>query len=237
MENLQITSRISNIQQRINRACQAANRSEGEVQLLAVSKTKPIDMIEEAYAAGQRHFGENYAQEAIEKSENPALAGVTWHFIGPLQSNKTRGIAEHVDWVHTLDRTKIAQRLNDQRPNERGPLNVLIQVNISRDPAKAGVLSSQVLAFADTIALLPNLKLRGLMTITAQGLSERELTAQFSELKNLQSTLIKQHSSCTELSMGMSQDFETAIACGATIVRIGSDIFGARAPKPEQTET
>jgi pyridoxal phosphate enzyme (YggS family) len=237
MENLQIASRILNIQQRIDRACQASNRSENEVQLLAVSKTKPMSMLEDAYQAGQRHFGENYAQEAIEKSQSPSLAEATWHFIGPLQSNKTRGIAEHVDWVHTLDRTKIAQRLSDQRPADRGPLNVLIQVNISHDPAKAGVLPSQVESFAAKVSQLPNLCLKGLMTITAQGLSENELTAQFSELKNLQSTLIKQHSSCTELSMGMSQDFEIAIGCGATIVRVGSDIFGARAPKPEQTET
>jgi pyridoxal phosphate enzyme (YggS family) len=237
MENLQIASRISDIQHRIKRACQDANRPEHEVQLLAVSKTKPVEMLEQAYEVGQRHFGENYAQEALEKYQTVALPGVVWHFIGPLQSNKTRGIAENVDWVHTLDRLKIAQRLNDQRPESLAPLNVLIQVNISNDPAKAGVLPSQVESFAAKVAQLPNLCLKGLMTITAQGLTNEQLTEQFSELKNLQTTLIKQHSSCTEISMGMSQDFETAIACGATIVRIGSDIFGARAPKPEQTET
>ncbi len=230
MKEMQVTSRIRDVQQRIRDACSHANRPESEVTLLAVSKTKPLTDLIEAYEAGQRHFAENYAQEAVEKRQQAPFLDAQWHFIGPLQSNKTRPIAEHFDWVHTVDRMKIAQRLSDQRPPDRPALNVLIQVNISHDPAKAGVLPSQVMALADKVALLPNLKLRGLMTITANDLSEETLRQQFMELKNLQSTLIKQHSDCTELSMGMSGDFPLAIACGATMVRIGSDIFGSRTP-------
>lgn len=232
MTNLSVTSRLTSVKARIQSACLEAGRDPESVTLLAVSKTKPLADILEAYEAGQRDFGENYAQETIEKCQQSILADIQWHFIGPLQSNKTRPIAESVDWVHTIDRLKIAQRLSDQRPSSMAPLKVLIQVNISDDPAKAGVTPSQVGRLAEQIAALPNLEIKGLMTITAAGLNETELASQFRELKNLQTTLIKRYSSCTEVSMGMSNDFELAIACGATMVRIGSDIFGARAPKP-----
>ncbi len=228
MTKLQVTSRIFDVNQRISQACTEANRPRTEVTLLAVSKTKPLNDIIEAYQAGQRHFAENYAQEAIEKFETAPFTDAQWHFIGPLQSNKTKRIAETFDWVHTIDRMKIAQRLSDQRPDNLTPLNVLIQVNISKDPAKAGVLPSQVTQMAQQIAALPRLRLRGLMTITANGLEPAALEAQFKELKKLQITLITDHSECTELSMGMSNDFPLAIACGATMVRIGSDIFGTR---------
>lgn len=228
MTKLQVTSRIHDVNQRISQACLAANRPRHEVQLLAVSKTKPLSDILAAYDAGQRDFAENYAQEAVEKRLNAPFQDAQWHFIGPIQSNKTKLIAEHFDWVHSIDRLKIAQRLNDQRPNEQPPLKVLIQVNISQDPAKAGVLPSQIMALAEQISKLPRLQLKGLMTITADGLEQDELASQFQELKNLQITLIKQHLTCTELSMGMSNDFPLAIACGATMVRVGSDIFGSR---------
>lgn len=228
MTKLQITSRISEVNQRISQACEDANRQRSEVTLLAVSKTKPLADILEAYQCGQRHFAENYAQEAVEKHQTAPFSDAQWHFIGPLQSNKTKIIAEHFDWVHTIDRMKIAQRLNDQRPSNLPRLKVLIQVNISQDPAKAGVLPSQVMHMAEQIAKLPRLQLKGLMTITANGLEPDALAAQFRELKNLQSTLITQHGDSTELSMGMSNDFPLAIACGATMVRVGSDIFGTR---------
>lgn len=223
--------RLLDVRRRIEAACQKADKSPEAVTLLAVSKTKPMSQLTEAYQAGQRHFGENYAQEAVEKQQTAAFEAAQWHFIGPLQSNKSRGIAESMDWVHTVDRRKIAQRLNDQRPKNLPPLNVLIQVNISGDPAKSGVSPNEIHALADIIADCPNLSLRGLMTITANGLDEPALRAQFTELKNLQLALIKQHSTCTECSMGMSRDFELAIECGATMVRVGSDIFGQRTPK------
>ncbi len=228
MTNLRIDSNLANIQTQIKNACITSKRNPELVQLLAVSKTKPLEALNEAYQAGQRHFAENYAQEAIEKRNNAPFNDAVWHFIGPLQSNKTRGIAEHFDWVHTIDRFKIAKRLSDQRPEHLSPLSVLIQVNISNDPAKAGVLPKEIPVLADQMATLPNIQLRGLMTITANGLSQAKLSEQFNELKKCQMALIKQHSQCTELSMGMSNDFELAIACGATMVRVGSAIFGAR---------
>ncbi|EAR07428.1 YggS family pyridoxal phosphate-dependent enzyme [Reinekea blandensis] len=234
MSELSVTSRLAQVNAKIHAACTKNDRPESEVTLVAVSKTKPAARVREAWEAGARHFGENYAQELAEKVQELKLDKAQWHFIGPLQSNKTRLIAEHADWVHTIDRLKIARRLSDQRPPDRAPLNVLIQVNISDDPAKAGVDLSQIAGLADRIATLPNLTLRGLMTITAANLDEATLAAQFRELKNAQADLITHHPTCTEVSMGMSQDFELAIANGATMVRVGSDIFGHRAPKPDK---
>lgn len=228
MTNLPIHSRLTDIQTQIKKTCTQCQRDPKSVSLLAVSKYKPIADIEQAYKAGQRHFAENYAQEAIEKRLSAGFDDAVWHFIGPLQSNKTRGIAENFDWVHTIDRLKIAKRLSDQRPIDLSPINLLIQVNISNDPSKAGVSTKEAATLADQIKHLPNVCFKGLMTITAAGLPEEELRNQFNELKNLQTTLIKQHSDCTELSMGMSGDYKIAIACGATMVRIGSAIFGAR---------
>jgi len=228
MTNLQIASRLDAVNQRIEEACRQAKRPFSDVSLLAVSKTKPLSEVIEAYEAGQRVFAENYAQEAVDKCVNAPFKDVQWHFIGPLQSNKSRGIAEHYDWVHTIDRIKIAKRLNDQRPENMPPLNILIQVNISRDPAKSGVTIDHTSALAEQLAALPNLILRGLMAIPAADLSLEALSDQFLELKNQQLALIKHHSECTELSIGMSRDFDIAIKCGATMVRVGSDIFGAR---------
>lgn len=228
MPNLQLKSRLNAVFERIDSACINAGRERSSVTLLAVSKTKPLADLISAYEAGQRHFAENYAQEAVEKRQNAPFSDAVWHFIGPLQSNKTRPIAEHFDWVHTIDRAKIARRLSDQRPPGCAPLNLLIQVNISKDPAKSGVTPVQAVTLAEQIAELPNVRFRGLMTILEADLPEAERLAQFQSLKNLQSDLIKDHPQCTELSMGMSSDFELAIAAGATMVRVGSDIFGSR---------
>lgn len=230
MTNLLLSSRLESVSDRILASCIAAKRSVDEVTLLAVSKTKPLEQLELAYQAGARHFAENYAQEAVDKRLAWPHPDCTWHFIGPLQSNKTRGIAERYDWVHSIERFKIAQRLNDQRPDSMPPLNVLIQVNISHDPAKSGVFPDEVYALAEQLLTLPNIKFRGLMTITAFDLPEGDLKHQFSQLKTLQNTLMNDFPDCLELSMGMSADFELAISCGATMVRVGSDIFSARTP-------
>lgn len=228
MSNLELSSRLSGVNDRISTACERNQRNPNSVQLLAVSKTKPLSMLEQAYQAGQRHFAENYVQEGVSKRQIWPYPDTTWHFIGPLQSNKTRSVAEHFDWVHTVDRLKIAQRLSDQRPTDLPALNVLIQVNISQDDAKSGVEINAAGDLADQIATLPNMHLRGLMAIPAVDLTDQQLTKQYLQLKSLRDTLMKKHSECTELSIGMSGDFEVAIACGATMVRIGSDIFGAR---------
>ncbi|WP_411746099.1 YggS family pyridoxal phosphate-dependent enzyme [Reinekea sp.] len=230
MTNLLLSSRLESVFDRILASCIAVERPIDEVSLLAVSKTKPLEQLEQAYQAGARHFAENYAQEAVEKRQAWIHPGCTWHFIGPLQSNKTRGIAEQYDWVHSIERFKIAKRLNDQRPDGMPPLNVLIQVNISLDPAKSGVFPDEVYALAEQLLTLPKIKFRGLMTITAFDLPEEDLKGQFLQLKTLQNTLMKDFPDCIELSMGMSADFELAIRCGATMVRVGSDIFGARTP-------
>lgn len=228
MTNMLLSSRLHAVNLRIERACYLANRNPNDVRLLAVSKHKPLSDIIELHAVKQRDFAENYAQEAISKRLNAPFDDGCWHFIGPLQSNKSRGIAECYDWIHTIDRFKIAKRLSDQRPAHLPPLNALIQVNISRDPAKSGVNTNQVERLATQINELPNLRFRGIMSIPEANLPPEELTQQFSELKNLQMTLINIFPDCTELSMGMSNDFEIAIACGSTMIRVGSDIFGPR---------
>lgn len=226
--NSALALNLKQVRKKLHDYCVEAERRADDVTLLAVSKTKPLPMLIEAHQLGQKHFAENYAQEAIEKRTRAPFDDGIWHFIGPLQSNKTRGIAEHFDWVHTVERLKTAQRLSDQRPIELPPLNVLIQVNISRDSAKSGVTPDQCAALARQISILPRLSFRGLMTIPAFELSEAELLEQFRQLETLQVALSNEFPDCTELSMGMSNDYHLAIAAGATMVRIGSDIFGAR---------
>ena len=209
------------IRRRIENAARAARRAPDSVTLLAVSKTHPAGLIEEAAAAGQKAFGENYVQEAVEKMN--ALRGLEWHLIGPLQSNKTRLAAERFDWIQTLASEKIARRLSEQRPARRAALNVLIQVNVSGEASKSGVAPAEVAALARAIAPLPRLRLRGLMAIPEPGAApERYRAARrlFDELE--------QELAFDTLSMGMSDDLELAIAEGATLVRIGSAIFGAR---------
>lgn len=225
-----IADRLAIAQRRITQAAQKCARHPSNIRLLAVSKTKPIKDIIAAYQAGQRCFGENYVQEGAEKIT--ALKGdfpdIEWHFIGPLQSNKTSIVAQHFDWMHTLSRDKIALRLNEQRPAELAPLNVCIQINISAEDTKSGIDAAQMLPLAELIAQLPNLALRGLMAIpTATADTELQLK-EFSMLNNLFQELKSHYPAVDTLSMGMSNDLDTAISCGSTMVRIGSAIFGER---------
>jgi pyridoxal phosphate enzyme (YggS family) len=225
-----IADRISIAQSRISQAAQKCSRSSAEISLLAVSKTKPISDIIAAYQAGQRLFGENYVQEGETKitALQADYPDIEWHFIGPLQSNKSKIIAEHFDWMHTLSRAKIAQRLHEQRPNNKPPLNVCIQVNISQEQSKSGVNPEDVATLALTIASLSNLKLRGLMAIPTATDDVQLQQQEFSQLKQLFDQLKQQYPSVDTLSMGMSGDMDIAIANGSTMVRIGSAIFGER---------
>ena len=199
-----------------------------DVTLLAVSKTFGPGAVREAHAAGQLAFGENYVQEALEKMADLADLPLQWHCIGPLQSNKTRPVAEHFDWVHTVDRLKIAERLAAQRPPERPPLNVCIQVNIDGGPTKAGVAPAEALALARAVAALPGLRLRGIMTIPEPAADFIAARALHASARGIFDQLNAAGLALDTLSMGMSADFETAIAEGATHVRVGSAIFGAR---------
>jgi pyridoxal phosphate enzyme (YggS family) len=216
-----IADNLQAVRVRIGRAAQAARREAGAVALVAVSKTHPASRIAEAHAAGQQAFGENYVQEAIEKMA--ALPELQWHLTGPLQSNKTKLVAERFQWVHTVDREKIARRLSEQRPADLPPLNVLIQVNASGEATKSGVAFAEVQNLAKTIASLPGLRLRGLMAIPEPGAPReryREVNEAFGALKP--------QFGFDTLSMGMSDDLELAIEEGATMVRIGTAIFGQR---------
>ncbi|MGI2178293.1 YggS family pyridoxal phosphate-dependent enzyme [Shewanella frigidimarina] len=225
-----IADRISIAQSRISQAAQKCSRSSAEISLLAVSKTKPISDIVAAYQAGQRLFGENYVQEGETKINALQVdyPDIEWHFIGPLQSNKTKIVAENFDWMHTLSRAKIAQRLHEQRPNDKSPLNVCIQVNISQEQSKSGVNAEDVATLALTIASLSNLKLRGLMAIPTATDDIQLQQQEFSQLKQIFDQLKLQYPSVDTLSMGMSGDMDIAIANGSTMVRIGSAIFGER---------
>ncbi|GAA6144701.1 YggS family pyridoxal phosphate-dependent enzyme [Thalassolituus maritimus] len=214
---------------RVDAACIKAGRERQQVRLLAVSKTKPADMVRDCYQLGQTAFGENYLQDALEKIDALRdLPDIEWHFIGPLQSNKTKAVAENFHWLETLDREKIARRLNDQRPPALPPLNVLIQINISDEDQKSGISSTEVQAFAQTLASLPRLKVRGLMCIPEATDDEQRLQQQFERMQQLSRDLTARYPEANVLSMGMSSDLELAIACGSTEVRIGTDIFGAR---------
>lgn len=204
-----------------------------EVTLLAVSKTKPFADILKAYHAGQRQFGENYVQEGVEKiqlAQQQNLNDITWHLIGPLQSNKTRIVAEHFDWVQTIDRVKIAERLSQQRPDHLQPLQVLIQINISDENSKSGITPQQMEELAQQIINLPKLQLRGLMAIPAPTEDINQQTAVFNQMKALLQQLQQRfpQQKLDTLSMGMSDDMQTAIACGSTMIRIGTAIFGKR---------
>lgn len=226
---------MPNITERLNSAIDSirffekkSNRDENSVQLIAVSKTKPVADIAEAIAAGQRDFGENYVQEGVEKVTHFNDKSLTWHFIGPLQSNKSRQVAENFDWVHTIDRLKIAKRLNEQRGVYQQPLQVLIQVNISGEDSKSGVLPTEVMSLAKEIASFERLTLRGLMTIGVKTDDVDVINQQFSTMNELLTQLKTQYTTVDTLSMGMSSDIEQAINNGSTMVRVGSAIFGAR---------
>lgn len=226
-----IEENYRHVDDRINKACHDNGRARTDVRLLAVSKTKPASMVRECYALGQRSFGENYLQDAMDKI--PALADlvdIEWHFIGPLQANKSRAVAEHFHWLETLDRERIARRLNDQRPAAMPPLQVLIQVNISGEEQKSGVLAADIETLARQIMTMPRLQLRGLMCIPEDTDDSERLRDQFRQMRLLLTALQQHHpDACLDtLSMGMSGDLELAIAEGSTEVRIGTDIFGAR---------
>jgi PLP dependent protein len=231
-----IATRLQAVNQRIAAAARAAGRSPAEVTLVAVGKTFPASAIAEAYLAGQCVFGENYVREALEKMQ--ALAGMgleerhgpmEWHFIGPIQSNKTRHIAENFAWVHGVDRLKIAERLAQARPAGLAALQVCIQVNVSGEQSKSGVVMQQAFALAEATARLPGLKLRGLMAIPEPSMDEGLQRSRFRAVRELRNEMSRRGIELDTLSMGMSADLEAAIAEGATQVRIGTAIFGARA--------
>lgn len=226
-----IAHNLAQVRDKISAAATRCGRASEEVTLLAVSKTKPASAIPEAIDAGQRMFGENYVQEGVEKIRHfreKGTADLQWHFIGPLQSNKSRLVAEHFDWCHTVDRLRIASRLSEQRPAEMPPLNVLIQINISDENSKSGIALEALDQLADEVAALPGLKLRGLMAIPApesdydrQFAVARQMAVAFEALKTRFPTV-------DTLSLGMTDDMAAAIAAGSTMVRIGTAIFGAR---------
>jgi hypothetical protein len=220
-----IADNVSQVDERIRAAALAAQRDPSTIGLLAVSKTKPAAALREAFAAGLRDFGENYLQEALSKQLELTDLALCWHFIGPIQSNKTRAIAEHFAWVHSVDRLKIAQRLSEQRPAELPPLNICIQVNVSGESSKSGCTPADLPALAAAISALPRLKLRGLMAIPEPTEDPAEQNAAFAAVRSLQDSL---NLPLDTLSMGMSHDLEAAIAQGATWVRIGTALFGAR---------
>jgi len=220
-----IAKNIAKVRTRIREAAQACGRDPETVGLLAVSKTKPAAAVREAHACGQSDFGENYLQEALNKQAELSDLPLTWHFIGPIQSNKTRPIAEHFAWVHSVDRLKIAQRLSEQRPTQLPPLNICLQVNVSGEASKSGCTPDELPALARAVSQLPNLRLRGLMTIPEPTSDVAQQHAACARLRQLRDDL---NLELDVLSMGMSDDLEAAIAEGATWVRIGTALFGAR---------
>ncbi|AWF79543.1 YggS family pyridoxal phosphate-dependent enzyme [Microbulbifer sp. A4B17] len=225
-----IVENLNAVGERIVTCCNNCDRNPAEITLLAVSKTRPAEDLRIAFAAGQHHFGENYLQEALQKQDALSDLDIHWHFIGPLQSNKSRAVAERFQWMHTVDRLKIAQRLSAQRPSNMAPLNICLQVNIDGEQSKSGIAPQDLVALAREVMILPGLRLRGLMAIPAARDNVFEQEKPFIQLAGLLQSLREEfpEQALETLSMGMSKDMEAAIACGATIVRIGTDIFGAR---------
>jgi len=229
---MSITDNLAQTKQGIQRVALAQGRDPASICLMAVSKTFGAEAVIEAADAGQRAFGENYLQEAVDKQQavkslRPDLI-LEWHFIGPIQSNKTRPIAEHFDWAHTVDREKIARRLSEQRPAHMGPLNICLQVNVSGEASKSGIAPDDVLSLAQAVSALPNIRLRGLMVIPEAADDFDDQRKPFAQLRELQLQLARAGIATDTLSMGMSADMAAAIAEGATIVRIGTAIFGKR---------
>ena len=224
---MSISQNLAQIQQQIESLSAQFQRE--NVRLLAVSKTKPVSAIEEAIQAGQKAFGENYVQEGVEKiAYFNQQTDLEWHFIGLLQSNKTKLVAAHFDWIQTVDRLKIAQRLSEQRPADKAPLNVLIQINISDEASKSGIAPEEMLPLAKEIALLPNLKLRGLMAIPKPEHEPAQQKIALGKMQQLFNRLQTEFEGIDTLSMGMSDDMAAAIECGSTMVRIGTAVFGVR---------
>lgn len=227
--NASIPEKIRDVRQQISHFEKVYQRPAGSVKLLAVSKTRSSQCILEAHESGQIAFGENYVQEALDKISALKNYELEWHFIGPIQSNKTKDIAANFDWVHSIDRSKIARRLSEQRPNELKPLKILLQVNIDEEASKAGIALADIEALAHEVKDLPNIELAGLMAIPAPGKDLDAQRASFHLLAQARDKLLEQGiSTCQHLSMGMSSDYAAAIAEGSTIVRIGTDIFGPR---------
>jgi PLP dependent protein len=223
--------RLNAVRQRLESACSASDRNANEVTLLAVSKTRSADELRALAALGQRCFGENYLQEALGKITALQELDLEWHFIGPLQSNKSKPVAEHFSWVHSVDRLKLAQRLSEQRPAGLPPLNICLQVNVSGEQSKSGVSFAELPEFAKQVATLPQLKLRGLMAIPAPADDFAEQRLPLRKLREALQQLNREGLQLDTLSMGMSDDLEAAIAEGATMVRIGTALFGPRPPK------
>ena len=226
-----IAHNLAQVRDKISAAATRCGRASEEITLLAVSKTKPASAIANAIEAGQHAFGENYVQEGVDKIrffQEQGKTDLQWHFIGPLQSNKSRLVAEHFDWCHTIDRLRIASRLNDQRPEALPPLNVLIQVNISDENSKSGIALEELDALAADVAALPRLTLRGLMAIPAPESSYERQFAVAQQMAVAFEALKARYDTVDTLSLGMSDDMEAAIAAGSTMVRIGTAIFGAR---------
>lgn len=226
--NAFIADNLVRVRAQIDAACRAAGRAPGSVALLAVSKTWGPDAVRQAHAAGQTAFGENYIQEAVDKITALRDLFLTWHCIGPIQSNKTRLVAAHFDWVHSIDRLKIAQRLSEQRPDHLPPLQVCIQVNVDGGATKSGVSPAELPALAQAVAALPRLQLRGLMTIPEPAETPAQMRAVHAQAKALWDALRQQGLPLDTLSMGMSADLDAAIAEGSTLVRVGTAIFGKR---------
>ncbi|MCX7140293.1 MAG: YggS family pyridoxal phosphate-dependent enzyme [Proteobacteria bacterium] len=223
-----IESNLQVVRARIAAVARAAGRDPGAITLLAVSKTFAADAVRAAHGAGQREFGENYVQEGVEKTAALRALPLIWHFIGPIQSNKTRLIAEHFDWVHSVAREKIAQRLSQARPEQLAPLEICLQVNVSGEASKSGVAPEEVRALAETVRALPRLRLRGLMAVPEPSDNVDLQRGRFRSLRLLQEELNGAGFGLDTLSMGMSQDLEAAVMEGATIVRVGTAIFGER---------
>ena len=223
-----IAKNLQTLRERIAAACIVAGRKPAAVHLLAVSKTFDAQAVKQAFAAGQTAFGENYIQEAVQKIAELRQLPLQWHCIGPIQSNKTRLVAEHFDWVHTVDRLKTAQRLSEQRPAHLAPLQVCIQVNVDGGASKSGVLPEEALALAQQVATLPNLRLRGIMSIPEPAADFEAACAVFAKVKTVFDDLKAAGLALDTLSMGMSADLEAAIASGSTMVRVGTAIFGGR---------
>ncbi|MCX7169527.1 MAG: YggS family pyridoxal phosphate-dependent enzyme [Proteobacteria bacterium] len=226
-----ISANLQAVKERIRASARSVGRDAGAARLLAVSKGWPADCVRAAFSAGQRAFGENYVQEGVAKIAALDDLDLEWHFIGPLQSNKTREVAEHFDWVHSLDRLKIAERLSAQRPPGLPPLQVCIQVNVSGEASKSGVAPAELAALARRVKALPGLRLRGLMAIPEASENAELLRQRFALLRKLLEQLNAEGMELDVLSMGMSDDFECAIAEGATILSIGTAIFGQRTKK------
>ncbi len=226
-----LQQRLFQVNNEINRIAQKHQRNPDDVMLLAVSKTKPAEDVRKMAEIGQKAFGENYVQEAVEKIEQLSDLGLEWHFIGPIQSNKTQIIANHFDWVHSVDRLKIAKRLSAQRPPSLPPLNICIQVNISMEQTKSGCSPDELPLLIKEISSLPNLTLRGLMAIPESSDTFEQQRLPFRKMAQLLDQANQTGEKLDTLSMGMSNDLEAAVAEGATIVRVGTALFGARTPK------